>query len=309
VNTLKQLISAFLVLLIFSATSIADSGDEGGMTADEFLGSLDYRHGTIDLDNGLASIDLMDGFAYLSPDDTERVLVDAWGNPPGNETLGMIVPTDRTVLDEDSWVAIITYEASGHVSDKEAEKIDYGELLQSMQEDTRETNAARVDAGYASIELVGWAAEPYYDKANHKLQWAKELKFGDSPDNTLNYNVRVLGREGVLNLNIVTGSDMLGEVDAQLAGILAMAEFRAGNLYTDFDPKVDKVAAYGIAALIAGKVAGKAGILAKLGVILLAFKKAWLLVIVAIGAFFKKLFGKKETFTLDETTRGDMDKL
>jgi len=287
---------------------MADSGEEGGMTADEFVGSLTYQYGTIDLDYGLASIDLIEGFAYLSPDDTERVLVDAWGNPPGNETLGMIIPTDRTVLDVDSWVAIITYEESGHVSDEEAETIDYSELLEGMQEDTREGNEARVEAGYESIELLGWAAEPYYDKANHKLHWAKELRFGESPDNTLNYNIRVLGREGVLNVNIVTGSNMLDEVDSQLAGILAMTEFNDGNLYTDFNPKIDKVASYGIAALIAGKVASKAGILAKLGVILLAFKKAWLLVIVAIGAFFKRLFGKKETFTLDETTRGDCER-
>lgn len=304
----KCVVIIFVVLVSCSVSSMADSGEEGGMTADEFVGSLTYQYGTIDLDYGLASIDLIEGFAYLSPDDTERVLVDAWGNPPGNETLGMIIPTDRTVLDVDSWVAIITYEESGHVSDEEAETIDYSELLEGMQEDTREGNEARVEAGYESIELLGWAAEPYYDKANHKLHWAKELRFGESPDNTLNYNIRVLGREGVLNVNIVTGSNMLDEVDSQLAGILAMTEFNDGNLYTDFNPKIDKVASYGIAALIAGKVASKAGILAKLGVILLAFKKAWLLVIVAIGAFFKRLFGKKETFTLDETTRGDCER-
>ncbi len=304
----KCVVIIFVVLVFCSVSSMADSGEEGGMTADEFVGSLTYQYGTIDLDYGLASIDLIEGFAYLSPDDTERVLVDAWGNPPGNETLGMIIPTDRTVLDVDSWVAIITYEESGHVSDEEAETIDYSELLEGMQEDTREGNEARVEAGYEAIELLGWAAEPYYDKANHKLHWAKELRFGESPDNTLNYNIRVLGREGVLNVNIVTGSNMLDEVDSQLAGILAMTEFNDGNLYTDFNPKIDKVASYGIAALIAGKVASKAGILAKLGVILLAFKKAWLLVIVAIGAFFKRLFGKKETFTLDETTRGDCER-
>ena len=304
----KCVVIIFVVLVSCSVSSMADSGEEGGMTADEFVGSLTYQYGTIDLDYGLASIDLIEGFAYLSPDDTERVLVDAWGNPPGNETLGMIIPTDRTVLDVDSWVAIITYEESGHVSDEEAETIDYSELLEGMQEDTREGNEARVEAGYEAIELLGWAAEPYYDKANHKLHWAKELRFGESPDNTLNYNIRVLGREGVLNVNIVTGSNMLDEVDSQLAGILAMTEFNDGNLYTDFNPKIDKVASYGIAALIAGKVASKAGILAKLGVILLAFKKAWLLVIVAIGAFFKRLFGKKETFTLDETTRGDCER-
>lgn len=307
-NRLKSLILACLVLLLSFDVSMAESSDGGKLSGEAFLGSLSYRHGVVDLAGGMASLALTEGFAYLSPDDTERVLVEAWGNPPGNETLGMIVPTDRTVLDTGSWVAIITYEESGHVSDKEASTIDYAELLQQMQESTREGNKARVEAGYEPIELVGWAAEPFYDKAQHKLHWAKALKFGESEGTTLNYNIRVLGRKGVLNINIVTGGDMLGEVSAQLPGILSMTEFNDGNRYADFDPKIDKVAGYGIAALIAGKVAAKAGIFAKLGVILLAFKKAWVLVLVAIGAFFKKLFRKKETFVLDETTRSDVDR-
>ena len=34
---------------------------------------------------------------------------------------------------------------------------------------------ARVKQGYPSIELVGWAAEPRYDKIAHKFYWAIEF--------------------------------------------------------------------------------------------------------------------------------------
>ena len=175
---------------------------EERITAEEFLASLDFRQGTIELPGGVATLDLPERFYYLSPADTERVLVTAWGNPPGNQTLGMIVSGREAVLAEDSWAVVIGYEEDGYVSDEDADSIDYDALLADMQASSRESNDARVEAGYEAIELVGWAAPPRYDAETKKLYWAKELRFGDIPVNTLNYNVRVLGRKGVLVLNL-----------------------------------------------------------------------------------------------------------
>ena len=180
---------------------------------------------------------------------------------------------------------MIGYEEDGYVSDEDADSIDYGELLAGMQVNTRESNAARIDAGYEEIELIGWAAPPRYDKAANKLYWAKELRFGDIPINTLNYNVRILGRKGVLVLNMVATMPQLDEIETAIPSVLAMTNFNPGYRYSDFDPSVDKVAAYGIAALIAGKMASKVGLFAKLGVLLLALKKFWIFIVIAIGAF------------------------
>jgi len=73
-----------------------------------------------------------------------------------------------------------------------------------------------------------------------------------------------------------------------------MADFDAGQRYADFNPSTDKLAAYGIAALVAGGIAAKAGLFAKLGVILLAAKKFIILAVAAVGAALKKLFGGKD---------------
>jgi uncharacterized membrane-anchored protein len=73
-----------------------------------------------------------------------------------------------------------------------------------------------------------------------------------------------------------------------------MVDFDPGQRYADFNPSTDKLAAYGIAALVAGGIAAKAGLFAKLGVILLAAKKFIILVVAAIGAGIKKLFGRKD---------------
>jgi len=77
--------------------------------------------------------------------------------------------------------------------------------------------------------------------------------------------------------------------------LLPMTEFDAGSRYADYDAKSDKLAAYGIAALIGGGIAAKAGLFAKLGVLLLAGKKFIVLLLAGIAALWRKLAGKDKT--------------
>jgi uncharacterized membrane-anchored protein len=274
------------LLVALSATA----QEQEQITAEEFLASLNFQKGVITLPGGVASLDLPEGFHYLSPEDTENVLVTAWGNPPGNETLGMLVQSPDDILADESWAVIIAYEEDGYVSDENADSIDYAEMLEDMQAGSREANAARVEAGYEEVELVGWAATPRYDQAANKLYWAKELRFGDIPVNTLNYNVRILGRTGVLVLNLVATMPQLQEIETAIPTVLAMTNFNPGHRYSDFDPSVDEVAAYGIGALVAGKLAAKAGLFAKFGVLLIALKKFWIFLVIGIGAFLARVF-------------------
>lgn len=259
--------------------------------AKTLLASLKPQHGKIKLSEGAATLNVPDNFYYLDPKDTETVLTQIWGNPPGSKTLGMLFPSDKTPFDQDAWGVTIEYEEDGYVSDEDADEINYDELLSQMQSDTAAESQERVKQGYESVELIGWAAKPYYDKAAHKLHWAKELKVGTYETNSLNYNIRVLGRKGVLVLNFIAGMDQLPTINSQIDTVLKIAEFDQGSTYTDFNPDIDKVAAYGIGALIAGKVAAKVGLFAT---ILLLLKKVWIFLILGIGAFFKKLFGRKE---------------
>ena len=274
------------LLVALSATA----QEQEQITAEEFLASLNFQKGVITLPGGVASLDLPEGFHYLSPEDTENVLVTAWGNPPGNETLGMLVQSPDDILADESWAVIIAYEEDGYVSDENADSVDYAEMLEDMQAGSREANAARVEAGYEEVELLGWAATPRYDQAANKLYWAKELRFGDIPVNTLNYNVRILGRKGVLVLNLVATMPQLQEIETAIPTVLAMTNFNPGHRYSDFDPSVDEVAAYGIGALVAGKLAAKAGLFAKFGVLLVALKKFWIFLIIGIGALLARVF-------------------
>lgn len=261
-------------------------------SAQQLWDSLERKHGEIQLPNGVATLNVPDSFYYLNPSDSEKVLVDVWGNPPGSgsDTLGMLFPAHTTPFDRDSWAVTIQYEEDGYVSDEDAADLDYTALLDRMQEATRDESRERVKQGYPSIELVGWAAEPYYDRETHKLHWAKELQVGEQPLHTLNYNIRVLGRKGVLVLNFIAGMDQKALIDSKIDTVLALAEFDQGARYEDFDPSIDKVAAYGIGALVAGKIAAKTGLLAAAFIFL---KKFGVLILVGAGALFGKLFKRR----------------
>lgn len=263
------------------------------MTAEEFLASLHFQQGDILLPKKIATLKLPAGFRYLPPADAERVLVDAWGNPPGYETLGMIFPADRSPLDENSWGVVITYDEDGHVKDDDALSIKYDEILADMKKQTEENNEQRKKDGYPAMTLVGWAEPPRYDSSTHKFYWAKELSSEGHAHNTLNYNIRVLGRKGVLVLNAVAGMDQVGEIRSQMPTVVSATDFTSGNRYADFDSSTDKVAEYGLAALLAGGVAAKLGLFGKLFALLLAFKKLIVVGVLALFSMISRIFKGK----------------
>ncbi len=260
--------------------------------AQQMWNSLDRKTGTVELMGGVATVQVPETFYYLSPLDAQKVLVEVWGNPPSAPPLGMLFPAEATPFDNNGWGVTIEFSEEGYVSDADATDINYDELLESMQKDTDEESRYRVKQGYEGIALVGWAEPPRYDSVAKKLHWAKELRFGTSADHVLNYNVRVLGRKGVLSLNFIADMKQLSDIDSNLATVMGMVDFAEGHRYRDFDPSIDKVAAYGIGALIAGKVLAKAGLLAA---VFIALKKFWIILLLTVGGFVWKLISGKKT--------------
>jgi uncharacterized membrane-anchored protein len=284
-----------LLALAGEAFVHAGSGDETARAAElkGLASRLKYQTGTIRLRDGLATISLTDAFRYLDPAGADTLLTGIWGNPPSQaRTLGVITPADFSPFEAGSWCVVLSYDEDGYVKDDDAAKIDYADLLKQMREQAREDSKQRVKDGYPPIELVGWAAKPRYETQTHKFYWAKELKFGDEAEHTLNYNLRILGRGGVLVLNVVASMSQLREVEAGVPQLLRMVEFDAGKRYTDYTAGTDKVATYGLAALVAGGVAAKSGLLKTALVALLAMKKLVVIGVVALVALVKRLLGR-----------------
>jgi uncharacterized membrane-anchored protein len=267
-----------------------------------FIDGLHFREGEIAVPEAEARFHLGSGFRYLDKADARKVLEQLWGNPPDDTVLGLVVPTAQPLQSDDSWAVVVTFADDGYVSDEDAEKIDYAQMLKDMQSGAKEENAERKKDGYEAVNLVGWAVPPRYDEASKKLYWAKELDFEGTSQHTLNYDIRVLGRRGYVSLNAVSGMTELDTVRSGMQQLLPMTEFDQGARYADYDASSDKLAAYGIAALIGGGLAAKTGLFAKLGLMLLGLKKLLIPLVLGVGAFGKKIVGlfnrKRDTRTV-----------
>ncbi|MDE3247082.1 MAG: DUF2167 domain-containing protein [Bacteroidota bacterium] len=298
-------ITLILILLVSNLALFA--GDKDSSKADNelaneklkelsaFLKTLDsaekamqYKTGSVPLSNNVAHINLPAGFKFIDAVQTRYILHKLWGNPEDPSLLGMIVP-DSFHLNSANvpWVFTVSYEDMGYVKDDDADNIKYDELLADLRKGQEEANPERKKEGYAAMHLLGWASAPYYDKQNKVLHWAKEFSVEGEDAKTLNYEVRVLGRKGVLSLTAIATMDQLSEVKKNIPAILKMAEYDKGFKYEEFDSGVDKVAAWTIGGLVAGKLLAKAGML----VFLAKFWKLILIGVAGAGAAIKKFFG------------------
>jgi uncharacterized membrane-anchored protein len=293
----QKLLTIALAMLLLAA----HAQDSLKTQIDSIENAFSYEHGTIQLRNGIGKIVIPPGFKYLNAVQSEKVLVEYWGNPKETDmTMGMILREDQSVMAEDGYVFNIEYNEIGFVKDDDADDINYDDLLKDLQKETEEANAERIKAGYDAITFVGWAAKPFYDKDRKILHWARELKFGSNRKvNTLNYNVRILGRKGVLVLNAIATMQELPAVQKDVPKVLDIVQFSDGFRYKDFDSSIDAVAAWTIGGLVAGKILAKVGFFA-------LFLKFWKLIALAVAAFFstlwKKIRRKKDEKKEDDPT-------
>jgi uncharacterized membrane-anchored protein len=254
--------------------------------------AMKYQTGAVSIGDGIAQLNVPAGFKYLNKEQSTYIITEIWGNPPQDGILGMLFPDTGSPFADSSYAFVITYDAMGYVKDDDADKINYDDMLKEMQAGEKAENEERAKQGYEPIHFIGWAQKPFYDKSNKVLHWAKELKFGEAADgNTLNYEVRILGRKGVLSFNAVASISELAMVKNDIDKVLAIPSFTKGNTYGEFDSKVDNVAAWTIGGLVAGKVLAKVGFFA----LILKNIKLVIIALVAVGGgVWRFITGRKK---------------
>lgn len=241
-----------------------------------------------------ATVDLPDGFVYLHKDAT-NTLMERLGNRKDERTVGGIFPKN---VREAKYFMILEWEGVGYVKDDEADKLDAKEILESIREGTEEGNKFRAEKGLPPVSVVGWDEPPRYDKARRHMVWA--IRGRSENGETVNFNTRLLGRAGFLAMNLICGPEQLAGLKPTVEDLLKRTQYVSGKRYADFVKGQDKIAEFGLAAMViggaalAGKVV-KVGLLAKFGKLLLGLvlmlKKAIILVLIAIGALIKRLLG------------------
>lgn len=221
-------------------------------------------------------------------------LLRVMGNPGEHEELsGLIFPKG-----EGEWFATLRYIASGYVKDGDAKEWKADDLLASYKEGTEAGNEERQKMGAAALEITGWAEPPAYEATTHRLVWAMSSREKGAPADAaqgVNYNTYALGREGYLSLNFVTGLKDLAGQKPEAKALLGALEFDAGKRYEDFNEATDRVAEYGLAALVLGVGAKKLGLFAVILAFLAKFAKVFFIAAIGIGAVATKFFKRGKT--------------
>ncbi|TNF48488.1 DUF2167 domain-containing protein [bacterium] len=249
----------------------------------------------VDVGSNLAQINLSSEYLFANGDDT-RAIMSYIGNPPTDYEVGMVASKDENA----NWFIVFEHYPVGYIRDDDKDNIDAAAILESYRKGTEEGNEERVKQGFSPLKIVGWYEEPFYDEQTHNLTWAMLAE--DNEGQVVNYNIRLLGRKGYMSAVLVADPSTLTALKPQLAGIIGNLSYKSGNRYAEF-VQGDKVAKYGLTALVAGG-AGAAAVKFGLFKALAKFGKAIVVAILAFIAAIWKLirnfFGGHETVRMGQ---------
>lgn len=226
---------------------------------------------------GMAEIKIPAGYWFVGSSGTQKMMKLFDNTVSGNE-LGMIGPAGI------DWFVVFEFDAIGYVKDDDRDDLDADKLMKTMKAGQEEANKQREQQGMGTMELLGWIREPYYDPETKNLNWAIRLR-ADGHE-VVNHRTKLLGRRGVMEAVLVADPQDLDAVMPKFEELIAQYSFTDGHRHAQFE-EGDKIAEYGLAALVAG---GAAAVALKFG-ILQKFWKVIVVGVVAVAAFFKKILG------------------
>lgn len=282
-----------LLMTVFAAAANADQGPypETREALQAEYAKLQWieEPGSYDLPKSSSTVSFAAGRSMLVGADAERMLFLMNGRE---------FPRTEAVLYDDESDVFVTYEFvdDGYVKDEDWTDVDPAAFLESISESTEAGNEDRAKYGIAAMHVRGWLNEPTYNAGSNTVTWAIEIDDGDSV--TVNATALKLSRYGYEEFTWVGSAERYQQLGSLLDTALADHAFNEGHRYADFADG-DKVAAYGLAALVAtvaGAKLGKGIIATILAFAVVFLKKGWIVIVVALGgvwAVIKRFFGGK----------------
>jgi uncharacterized membrane-anchored protein len=266
-----QKLAALVVVMWASGVGVAAGQDPppAGWMPGPVVGKLGDR----------ASISLPEGYFFLDRNATRRFLEQNQNIPDGDE-LGIVL---RVMPDDEYWFAVFSYSDTGHIDNSERDSLDADGLLKSMKDGNLRSNEERKKRGWTPLVLLDWQQRPFYDQATDNLTWATLLTSDD--ELIVNHSVRLLGRTGLMSAQLVADPGTIDTATSEFNDVLKTYSFSRGQRYAEFRSG-DKLAGYGLAALIAGG-AGAAAV--KTGVLQKLWKVLVLGVVALVGGIKKVL--------------------
>jgi uncharacterized membrane-anchored protein len=232
-----------------------------------------------------ATINIPEGFAFLGAADTKKFM--EMNQNIASDSEYVIAPTSL------GWFAVFEFNPTGYVKDNET--IDANQVLESVKDGTAAGNEERKKHGWSTMSITGWRFQPQYDSQTKLLEWSFMAKDDATNSPIVNYNTRLLGRTGVMQVLLVADPGVIDTAVGTLKTVLTGYTFVPGEKYSEFK-QGDRVAEFGLAALIAGgaaAVAAKKGFFAVIAGFLAAAWKFIALLVVGAFTWLKSLFKKK----------------
>ena len=239
-----------------------------------------------------ATLNITDDEVFIPAAEANRIMA-ALGNSSTPERFGLVTEKSDNVR----WMVDVTWIKEGYVRDGDAKEWQADAMLEDLKEGTEQENAERLARGIPALDVTGWVEKPAYDSASHRLVWSLSLQDRGAPagePQTINYNTYALGREGYFSLDLITGSDTIGTDKLVARNLLGTLNYRPGKRYEDFSSSTDKVAAYGLGALVGVVAVKKLGLLGLIGVFLLKIWKLAAVALVGAGAAVRRFFGRQK---------------
>ena len=238
-----------------------------------------------------AVIDLPADYRFY-PESSAKIAMEKMGNRVDEALVGLIAPGHGA-----DWFIVVEYNLTGHIDDDDAKNWNADDLLSQIRSNTDAENEQRHKAGQPELEIIGWAEKPRYDAQTRRLVWSLEARNkgeANGGENIVNYKTLMLGREGLISMNMVSPLATIGTDKAYANLMLSKLDYTQGKKYADFDAKTDKVAEFGLAALIAGVAVKKLGLLAVVTAFVIKFAKIILVAVAGGLAAFRKFFRRNQ---------------
>ncbi|MFT3855991.1 MAG: DUF2167 domain-containing protein [Aquabacterium sp.] len=295
IRPLRSLMCALGLLAFVHAASAADTAQQQQAAIEAAIQAMQAAQvkGPSDIKlRDQATLKLPAGYVWI-PEPAAGQYMKAMGNHPDDRELGLIFPQ----ADNENWVIVAEYEPAGYIKDDDAKKWDVDEMFKSLKEGTEAANEERRGQGFPELEIVGWVEKPAYAADTHRLIWSMSARHkGAAADEpmSINYNTYALGREGYISLNLITQLKDIARDKQHAQVMLSAMQHEDGKRYADFNASTDKVAEYGLAALVGGLAAKKLGMFALMAGVLAKFGKVLLLGAAALGGVATKFFKKKQ---------------
>ena len=281
---MRNLLLLILVFLLipfksFSINKNIPNSDEELIQA---INNLPWETGPLVYNYNLANskINISGDFSILRNEDAHQMLF--WLNGTEFSYVDMYAMSDI-----DASQLLFSYTDSGYVKTDDWTKVDPDKFIKEIRENYKLSNETRKKNGQPTIMDVTWNKKPYLDDTLNSVYYALNVEWSNNTSSVEGTAI-ILGREGYTTANYVGGDQ--GYSESMLLNLSKMHKFNATKEYKDWKSG-DKVAAAGIAALLASTLGVKflkPGILAVVAIFL---KKFWFIIFIPFIWLFKVFTG------------------